>query len=478
MAFVVNVLPPDQFSYPSIENGIKALSQLETVFDKIMTSIETKLVECQSQLTHLSTRVSASSAKINQIEGVAQALTIRSAPTFPKVEAISSKLFVAEPTPPKPELKFHIQDHFGMAPMGSIDDIAHLGNMQLSMSCPAPTLKDRTQKHEEIGLGTMPKTLSQVTSLLLFNSSANPYNLDDFDIQADIEREERRRANAMILHDAPKILSIGDDVRFRKQDFNFQPQMADMPKMEFADALNIAGIASIGWEDEDEEDEGDDFFGGGGFGAPMKSGSKAASKAEPGLPSLPRADSLPSQPKGPALPNLGPPPPAATPTPPLPSLGPAPTQQAPSNPPLPSLGSAPKAAPPAAKPAVQTPALPQIAPTPTPPLPSVPPPPKDVDLPPPSSDRNALLASIRTENPMARLRKAPDAPASTTAKPAAKGLARNPMDVLKEKIQQRNRELNVKTEEAVRADIPFPRSQTTIPPDKKGSDSEWSSDSD
>lgn len=319
----------------------------------------------------------------------------------------------------------------------------------------------------------MPKTLSQVTSLLLFNSSSNPYNLDDFDIQADIEREERRRASALTLHEAPKILSLGEDVRFRKQDYNFQPQMADMPKMEFADALNIAGIASIGWEDEDE-DEGDDFFGG-GFGAPFK--PKTQGKTEPGLPGLPREEALPSLPKGPSLPNLGPPPVQAAP--PLPSLGPTPTTA----PPLPSLGSTPKQAPPplpslGSTPKQAPPPLPNIS-APPPALPDYkpPPPPKDVDLPPPTSDRSALLASIRSNDPMSRLRKTPVAETSA-AKPPAKGLNRNPMDVLKEKIAARNRELNVKTEEVVRPDIPFPRSQTTMPPDKKGSDSEWSSDSD
>jgi hypothetical protein len=345
----------------------------------------------------------------------------------------------------------------------------------------------------------MPKTLSQVTSLLLFNSSSNPYNLDDFDIQADIEREERRRATALILHEAPKILSLGEDMRFRKQDYNFQPQMADMPKMEFAEALNIAGIASIGWDDEDEdEDDGTNFFGG-GFGTPNK--PKVQGKAEPGLPSL-------SQPKGPALPNLGPLPsttpplpnlgPAPTAAPPLPSLGPAAKTTAP--PPLPGLGPAAKttASPPlpGLGPAAKTtapPPLPSLNPAPKanasvpPPLPNLgatpsveaykpPPPPKDVELPPPSSDRSALLASIRTENPMSRLRKTP---AADSAKGPAKTLSKNPMDLLKEKIAQRNRELNVKTEEVKQpSEKPFPRSMTAVQLKPKGSDSEWSSDSD
>jgi hypothetical protein len=53
------------------------------------------------------------------------------------------------------------------------------------------------------------------------------------------------------------------------------------------------------------------------------------------------------------------------------------------------------------------------------------------------------------------------------------------MDLLKEKIAQRNRELNVKTEEVKQpSEIPFPRSMTAAQLKAKRSDSEWSSDSD
>jgi hypothetical protein len=91
-----------------------------------MSSIESKvnstqLGECQGQITHLSSRVSATSSKISQIEGVSQALTIKSAPTFPKVEPISSKLFEYEPSPARPEVKFHIQDHHGNPPNVSVE---------------------------------------------------------------------------------------------------------------------------------------------------------------------------------------------------------------------------------------------------------------------------------------------------------------------------------------------------------------------
>lgn len=305
----------------------------------------------------------------------------------------------------------HETEHPGHTPKGETRDVAMLNSLYQALKVPTPSMLDLPQQHKEIGLGNASDEITNAASFLLFNSHANPYNMDFQEAVVEKKPANSDRTVSVNLPDAPKSMQESEDfTKFGKKDYVFQPDTKETPKVELPAHLNIPGIANLDWDDDLEEDFTSNFS-----MAPRASIPKTAEtvKSEPvqeKMPALPSLPSLSSAPNPPQTLNKPPPPPP----PPPPS----------------SVPSASKGPPP---------------PPPPPPsrAPGPPPPPKDVALPshPNENSRNAMLDQIkaRQNNPLAGLKKteikeSPNVAMKGNANAAQSTGKKDPFSLLKEQI--------------------------------------------
>ena len=170
------------------------------------------------------------------------------------------------------------------------------------------------------GLGSLPRHLPSVSSLLLFNTAENPYKkyvlLDPLEGAKTKTREVIQEEK---ISDAPLSITQGEELgRGQQEDFQYVPVLGELSELEVPDTLALPFVAS-------------DVFYSGDVGqsiAPsLANVPELPNLADPAAPAATDTPSLPP-PSG----SEPPPPPPAAPAPPPP---PAPPVAAP---PLPSVG--------------------------------------------------------------------------------------------------------------------------------------------
>ena len=413
MSCIVPILPSDLYSYESYDRLIEALAYLEKTFNDTMDSVSESVKSSRERVDNLSERIKKAKSKVDGVEGSNRALSINSAPEFPKIPLKDDELLPVQQYMPKYHPKVHETQNPGLPPYGSVYDIRTLNAMYQSVQIPTPSLLDQDQPHDEIGLGEMPQ-LSNLTSLILFNSTENPYKVDLTQIKTKKASEAFSDQRSDSLPEAPISLLEDKGLMYQEKELDFKSTDQDGPQMEMPQQLNIPGIANLNWEEDlDSED-----FSTGLSIAPSKYQGALPSlsglqdslpqlpKTEEALPKIPKQDKLPSVPKAqkPAEPSK----PAEKPT----------QQTPPTPPPLPPKANPPK----------------------PPPLPkneNPPAPPKDVPPQVLSNDRTKLLSDLRTENPLARLKKV-----TTEEKKPQQEVKKDPFQELKEKIATRFKDLH------------------------------------
>lgn len=430
------VLPIDFYEQESYERMLESMERLETVFDSIVTTIEGKVTEFQTKVNGLSSRIAQASTKVTHMEGSTKGHTIKSCPTYPRVPPSDIIHFPLEHPVQRSEQPFHVNDTFGHPPEGCKDDIKTVSKLLYQLGVPGSKLLDTRSKHELSGLGEMKDSISYLTSLFIFNTKLNAYQTVVSEMNPEMAQLQLKDASRADMPGA-RPLTTQDPLSHVKQEFNFQPDSGKALDVQMPTELPLSGIAAFDWGDD--EDDSDAIFMP-GTAKPRPEGQSqpapAAQKPAEALPSLPSFDGsaspkpaatqqkpaesrpkevpspAPSRPQAPAL-NLSTPPPA-------PALN------------LPNLSSAPPAAPTLNLPSIpQAPKLPVINLSGGASAPGVPP--KDiVNLPKPADPaaRVALLDSLRTDNPLARLRP------TKTKEPPRPG-QKSAMDALKMQVQKR-----------------------------------------
>lgn len=427
------VLPIDFYEQESYERVIESMERLETVFDSIVTTIEGKVSEFQTKVNSLSARISQASTKVSHMEGSTKGHTIKSCPTFPLIAQAAIIHFPLEHPVQRSEQPFHVNDTFGHPPEGCKDDLKTISRLLYQLGVPASKLLDTRSKHEVSGLGEMKDSISYLTSLFIFNTKLNAYQTVVSEMNPEMAQLQLKDINRADMPGA-RPLTAQDPLSHMKQEFNFQPDSGKALDVQMPTELPLSGIAAFDWGDD--EDDSDAIFMP-GSAKPKSEAPKQASptpqKPSETLPSLPSFDGSASPKPAAAQPRQAEsrPSPVEASRPQAPVLSQAIPPPAPAlN--LPSLSSAPPPAP-----ALNLPSIPQA-----PKLPVInlsggsskpPEAPKDLaSLPKPADPaaREALLDSLRTDNPLARLRP------TKTKEPPRPG-QKSAMDALKMQVQKR-----------------------------------------
>eukprot|EP00010_Vexillifera_abyssalis_P008245 CAMPEP_0201544976 /NCGR_PEP_ID=MMETSP0173_2-20130828/1579_1 /ASSEMBLY_ACC=CAM_ASM_000268 /TAXON_ID=218659 /ORGANISM="Vexillifera sp., Strain DIVA3 564/2" /LENGTH=466 /DNA_ID=CAMNT_0047953275 /DNA_START=23 /DNA_END=1423 /DNA_ORIENTATION=- len=337
-----------------------ALQTLNETMNGVFTTIETRVQKEQGRIDSLGGRLKSATAKVDHIEKsfAKKATKVISPYKYPQsAYAEYVPLHLSGAGNGVAQVKHAQRDNYNLAGIPSVPaptkpqaSIKKSSGIQVDGSQQDSTFGDAEAWE---GLGRLPDNLPSVSSLLLFNTQENPYNvyvtLDNL-AGVDVEMENERAKEA--LTEAPKTVAEGDALpELSKIEYGYKPVLGAVPEFDLPDQLpDLAMVADLSFEVNDLPD--------------------IAPSAESNLPELPSVD--------PAALDDGPPPPSsssgASDVPPPPADVPPPPVDAPAPPPPPSNAPVP-------------PTPPANAP--------VPPGPAPVNVPKPPQSRGGLLADIR-----------------------------------------------------------------------------------
>lgn len=330
-----------------------ALANLQEVVDSVFSKISGRVAEENAKIDGITSRLETAKAKVAHIQTTmhSRATTVLSPCKYPAQEFTDYiPLYLGDELEPPKRINYHLADCPHL-PEGSardpIEDVAVLTETAVSSV-------HEIQEHD--GLGRLPEHLPSLSSLLLFNTSENPYNVYmSVDNLLGQEFEDELDEGAGGLMEAPTSIAEGEEMpTYGVIEYGYQPVLGDVPEFDLPDALPGMGMVAsdISWASSVPE-----------F-------NPIAPSAGINLPPMPTVLDE----------SAGPPPPAGDVPPPPPPPDAAPPNGAPPPPPPPPAAGAPP-------------------PPPPPPANAPPPPPPPADVPAaiaaPSSGRSSLLDDIR-----------------------------------------------------------------------------------
>ncbi|XP_063953782.1 WASH complex subunit 1-like isoform X2 [Lytechinus pictus] len=367
----IPIIQPDLRREETIHQIADTLEYLEKIANDVFDRIEKRVTDNHSRLTDINKRLDVAQAKVDKIKNSRKAIKIFSSAKYPAPEKkdVYQSVF-ADNTDlssiPRPSRK--LASKHQTLDSRALKEKLQFYNVQLNVR-----KKDKDGENTWEGLGGLPRNIESITSLLLFNTSENPYKkyvmIDPLgavtktrkSIEDEEQRTEMGQAPTTILHGEQLDHNIGD-----RDPFKYTPHLGDVPVLDVPNVLpDLTGIA-------------DDVI----FQSELE-GSIAPSLPGAHIPELPSVTPQPSNlpalpaPEGPSNVPAIMPPGAAPGAPPPPPPPPPPEVAAPPPPPPP---------PPAAvSTAAAAPAPPPVAPT--------------------DTGRSSLLESIRNAGGVKNLKK-------------------------------------------------------------------------
>lgn len=389
---------------------IDALDNLNNVVEETYTRISGRVSVEKSRIESISGRLGVAQAKVEKITGSTKAITVLSSAKYPTNTSRPDYIpLYGDATKKHPKVSgYHLKDV--ALPQPVAEETLDASELLFMEQGSASSQLEAVGIMQE-GLGRLPHRIPSISSLLLFNSSENPYkkymktdNLAGTDAVA-------RAAAAKSLSAAPESMIKGDTLNLPANlDFNYKPPMSAGWELNLPNALPLPNVAEdLSWS---------------GFALPEVSSGIAPSQHLP----LPNFDVLPPVASGgapssstPALPNIS----SSAPPPPAPPSGAAPP------PPPPPPSNAPPPPPPGAPPPPPPKATPSN-------LPAAPPSLQDSDAPSADDGRSGLLAAIRAGKKLKKVEEA-DEDEKPAKKAAPKAAGASTGDIFGDLIQALNR---------------------------------------
>ncbi|XP_064105269.1 WASH complex subunit 1-like isoform X3 [Macrobrachium nipponense] len=251
----IPVLPADQNRVATVNNCVDVLLHLEKVIDSVFNSTITRLNETSKTLEDLKQRAANAQAKVEKLTGVTKATQVFSCAQFPGGEKYEPYVPLQSNTTPIPftATPVKLKDGISISPAALQEKLQfyHVRERQGAAN-KGRGLEEASQAD---GLGRLPPHLSSVSSLLLYNTTHNPYKkymvLDPLGVVSGTRGEEARSrsdtANSgPTLHDAPTTLQEGDHLGIVKKDeYQYLPDLSDLPDLDLPMELpSLPGIAN------------------------------------------------------------------------------------------------------------------------------------------------------------------------------------------------------------------------------------------
>ena len=322
----VPAILPDLRKEESYRQIVDALEYLDAVANDVFNRIGHRIGENKEHLVQLNTRINVAQAKIDKLRSSStKATRVFAPPKYPAPAAMGEYRTVFQDVNPLLQRVRKTKAVFtSRIPEVTAEVIrAKKDPFVLSLDSREKRIEVKNPEEGE-GLGRLPRHLPSLSSLLLFNSTENPYKkyvlLDPLE-GAKTKTRTQVIDNENALSEAPVTIQQGEQLDTRTKDsLMYMPKMAELPELDVPNILPaLPNVA-------------DDLF----YSADVGK-SIAPSMANTTLPSLPNlADpsapaavapppSVGSPPPPPPPPPAGAPPPP--PPPPPPGLTPSPVAQ-------------------------------------------------------------------------------------------------------------------------------------------------------
>ncbi|CAH1784413.1 unnamed protein product [Owenia fusiformis] len=387
--YTVPIVPPDLRKEETIKQIADSLDYLDKIANDIFNRISSRVSDNHTRLKTIKDRVELAQVKVEKIRGSSKATKVFSSAKYPSAQDEVPYASVFKDETNLQQIKhthYKLQSKPPVVDERMLKEKLQFYNVHLN-------IKQSEKEADHEGLGRLPQNISSVSSLLLFNTTENPYKkyvmLDPLGVVTRTRDAENDDEDGLAA--APETILHGEEMqRAQGENYSYIPNIGEVPEIAVPDFLpDLLGVA-------------DDvtFSGEQGISiAPSVFGSNL-----PDLPSVIPDLDLPSGPVGGgALDPVAAPPGPGAPPPPPPSAPPPPPSGPPPPPPPPPGGAPPPPPPPG------------------PPPPGPPPPPGDAPDPDdakpekktPSSSgdgRSDLLSAIRNAGGAgkAKLRNAKD----------------------------------------------------------------------
>ena len=242
-AYNVPLILPGLRKEESINQIIDSLEYLEKVSSDIFSRISKRVAENKDRLAQLNHRVDIAQARIDTIKGTKKATRVFSSNKYPAPEKFEEYKSLY---PEENELSvikrqsYRLNSKFTAVDDKTLKEKLQFYNVHLNVK-----KKDDTSKSE--GLGSLPKNLQSVSSLLLFNTTENPYKkyvmLDPLagavtKTRANIEEEDES------IGEAPVSIMQGEELdRLMAQNYFYVPNLGEVPEINVA--LNLPDLPGI-----------------------------------------------------------------------------------------------------------------------------------------------------------------------------------------------------------------------------------------
>jgi len=397
---------------------VDSLDNLAIVAENVFSQIRARVTSEKARIDSISSRIETAQAKVSHLRSLTnKATTVLSPAKYPAPSTLKDyvPLYVDTPSQQSKRARYRLTDCAHSQLATARDPLSDVSLLVETTPPETQTSEEKPKPKELEGLGRLPANLPSIGSLMLFNTSENPYKeYVSYDPLAGAETTPQT-VNTRYLAEAPRTVAEGEKLpSLSVVGYGYRPVLGSVPQFDLPDVLpNLPMVADISWSS-----------------IVSQLPSIAPSHLD-NIPALP--DVVPEAPAGVRTDTSAQPPPPLTP-----GGAPAPPPPPPPPPPLnakasPSSPSQPPTPPPTPPPP-PPPSNPKASPPPPPPLPASDPSPSPSPspspalmegLPSPLDGRNDLLAAIRkgTTLKKASERKVPDkkiVPKKSKSKKAAR----------------------------------------------------------
>lgn len=172
--YSVPTIPPDLRREETILQIADALEYLEKVANDVFTSISSRVAENRTRLQKVNDRVSLAQARVDKLKGSNKATKVFASSKYPaEDEQQNYKTLCTATEGVKVAKRKHYRVHSKHPPTD--ERVLREKLLFFNVHLNTKSKKDVDNKGE--GLGGLPRSVPSISSLLLFNTSENPYVL-------------------------------------------------------------------------------------------------------------------------------------------------------------------------------------------------------------------------------------------------------------------------------------------------------------
>lgn len=254
-SYNVPVVQPDLRKEESIVQIVDALEYLEAVANDIFSRISFRVAQNRDELIQINNRLCVAQAKVDRIRNSStKATQVYAPPKYPGPDSRTNYHSVFQEVDPKMQNVMKRRTTINARVQPVTQDIFKAKRRpylievkdKKRMARKGVEIDDNPEQLGE-GLGSLPRHLPSVSSLLLFNTDENPYRkyviLDPLD-GAKTKTRDKVMENSDEITEAPTSILKGEQLERGPKDTNlYVPIMGELPELEVPLSLSLAHIA-------------------------------------------------------------------------------------------------------------------------------------------------------------------------------------------------------------------------------------------